>query len=107
MKEIIFEKSRKNLRKVYDRLKTNSVGRMVGREDVLFLAIGGYNRTYDLLIEMGLDPKDIGTFQNLNLSTKKMAIRKKMSINNINNHHHQIIIRVFRFQCQCFFLFSC
>ena len=87
MKEIIFEKSRKNLRKVYDRLKTNSVGRMVGREDVLFLAIGGYNRTYDLLIEMGLDPKDIGTFQNLNLSNaflQESHMKKVVYIRKIN-----------------------
>lgn len=87
MKEIIFEKSRKNLRKVYDRLKTNSVGRMVGREDVLFLAIGGYNRTYDLLLEMGLDPEDIGTFQNLNLSNaflQESHMKKVVYIRKIN-----------------------
>lgn len=87
MKEIIFEKSRKNLRKVYDRLKTNSVGRMVGREDVLFLAIGGYNRTYDLLLEMGVDPEDIGTFQNLNLSNaflQESHMKKVVYIRKIN-----------------------
>ena len=87
MKEIIFEKSRKNLRKVYDRLKTNSVGRMVGREDVLFLAIGGYNRTYDLLIEMGVEPEDIATFQNLNLSNaflQESHMKKVVYIRKIN-----------------------
>lgn len=87
MKEIIFEKSRKNLRKVYDRLKTNSVGRMVRREDVLFLAIGGYNRTYDLLLEMGVDPEDIGTFQNLNLSNaflQESHMKKVIYIRKIN-----------------------
>lgn len=87
MKEIIFEKSRKNLRRVYDRLKTNSVGRMVGREDVLFLAIGGYNRTYDLLIEMGVEPEDIATFQNLNLSNaflQESHMKKVVYIRKIN-----------------------
>lgn len=87
MKEIIFEKSRKNLRKIYDRLKTDSVGRMVGREDVLFLAIGGYNRTYDLLLEMGVDPEDVGTFQNLNLSNaflQESHMKKVIYIRKIN-----------------------
>ena len=87
MKEIIFEKSRKNLRKVYDRLRTNSVGKMVGREDVLFLAIGGYNRTYDLLREMGVEAEDIGTFQNLNLSNaflQESHMKKVIYIRKIN-----------------------
>lgn len=87
MKEIIFEKSRKNLRKVYDRLRTNSVGRMVGREDVLFLAIGGYNRTYDLIREMGVEAEDIGTFQNLNLSNaflQESHMKKVIYIRKIN-----------------------
>lgn len=87
MKEIIFEKSRKNLKKVYDRLKTNSVGRMVGRENVLFLAIGGYNRTYELLLEMGVDPEDIATFQNLQLSgsfLQQTHMKKVVYIRKIN-----------------------
>lgn len=87
MKEIIFEKSRKNLKKVYDRLRTNSVGQMVGREDVLFLAIGGYNRTYDLLLEMGVEPEEIGTFQNLNLTNaflRESHMKKVVYIRRIN-----------------------
>lgn len=87
MKEIIFEKSRKNLKKVYDRLKVNSVGRMVGRENVLFLAIGGYNRTYELLLEMGVDPEDIATFQNLQLSgsfLQQTHMKKVVYIRKIN-----------------------
>ena len=87
MKEIIFEKSRKNLKKVYDRLKVNSVGRMVGRENVLFLAIGGYNRTYDLLLEMGVDPEDIATFQSLQLShsfLQQTHMKKVIYIRKIN-----------------------
>lgn len=87
MKEIIFEKSRKNLKKVYDRLKVDSVGRVVGRENVLFLAIGGYNRTYDLLLEMGVDPEDIATFQNLQLSgsfLQQTHMKKVVYIRKIN-----------------------
>ncbi|HZK22548.1 MAG TPA: hypothetical protein VFC62_00430, partial [Atopostipes sp.] len=87
MKEIIFEKSRKNLKKVYDRLRTNSVGRMVGRENVLFLAIGGYNRTYELLLEMGVEPEDIATFQNLQLSgsfLQQTHMKKVVYIRKIN-----------------------
>ena len=87
MKEIIFEKSRKNLKKVYDRLRTNSVGRMVGRENVLFLAVGGYNRTYELLIEMGVDPEDIATFQSLQLTgsfLQQTHMKKVIYIRKIN-----------------------
>ena len=87
MKEIIFEKSQKNLKKVYDRLKVNSVGRMVGRENVLFLAIGGYNRTYELLLEMGVDPEDIATFQSLQLShsfLQQTHMKKVIYIRKIN-----------------------
>lgn len=60
---------------------------MVGREDVLFLAIGGYNRTYELLIEMGLDPEDIVTFQNLTLSNnflQQTHMKKVVYIRKIN-----------------------
>lgn len=87
MNEVIFEKARKNLKKVYDRLKYNSVGQMVGREKVLFLAIGGYNRTHELLLEMGLDPEDIVTFQNLNLSNnflRQSHMKKVVYIRKIN-----------------------
>lgn len=93
MKEIIFEKSRKNLRKVYNRLQRNTIASTVGRERVLFLAIGGYNRTHELLIEMGLEPEQIVTFQNLNLSNtflqqshmKKVAyIRKINYVTSVN-----------------------
>lgn len=87
MKEIIFEKSRKNLKKIYNRLRVNSVGAMVGREEVLFLAIGGYNRTHELLLEMGLDPEDIATFQNLQLSNtflQQTHMKKVVYIRKIN-----------------------
>jgi len=38
------------------------------REEVLFLAIGGYNRTYELLLAMGLHEDEITTHSNLNLT---------------------------------------
>lgn len=69
MGEIIFEKSRKNLKKVYNRINQYSnVARVMGQEEVLFLAIGGYNRTYELIRAMGLKHDDIATFSNLSLT---------------------------------------
>lgn len=87
MKEIIFEKSRKNLKKVYDRLKKRTVGSFVGMERPLFLAIGGYNRTHELLLEMGLEPDDIATFQNLQLTNtflQQTHMKKVVYIRKIN-----------------------
>ena len=69
MLSLIFEKSGRNLKKVYNRLQGYSVGQYVNQEDVLFLAIGGYNRTYELLQAMGVNANDIATFSNLTLST--------------------------------------
>lgn len=66
--EIIFEKSRKNLKKVQNRLAYSSPGKRLNYEDVLFLAVGGYNRTYSLLLEMGLKKDEIATFDDLNLT---------------------------------------
>lgn len=40
----------------------------MGQEEVLFLAIGGYNRTYELIRAMGLKHDDIATFSNLSLT---------------------------------------
>lgn len=69
MGEIIFDKSRKNLKKIHNRLNAYSnVARVMGQEEVLFLAIGGYNRTYELLQAMGLKHDDIATFSNLSLT---------------------------------------
>lgn len=70
MGEIIFDKSRKNLKKVYNRINSKNLNQYVKAqmEEVLFLAIGGYNRTYELLLTMGLKPDEIATFSNLNLS---------------------------------------
>ena len=66
--EIVFDKSRKNLKKVYDRIHSKSLAKHVGKEEVLFLAMGGYNRTYELMREMGLEKDDIATFSNLSLT---------------------------------------
>lgn len=66
--EIVFDKSRKNLKKIHNRIHSKSLAKHVGREDVLFLAMGGYNRTYELMREMGLEKDDIATFSNLNLT---------------------------------------
>lgn len=70
MGEIIFDKSRKNLKKVYNRINSKNLNQYVKAqmEEVLFLAVGGYNRTYELLLAMGLKPDEIATFSNLNLS---------------------------------------
>lgn len=65
--EIIFEKSQRNLKKIYNLLSKDSPAKVVNRNEVLFLAIGGYNRTYSLLLEMGLEPEDIATFSSLDL----------------------------------------
>ncbi|SDQ55304.1 hypothetical protein [Carnobacterium viridans] len=53
MGEIVFDKSRKNLKKIYDRIRSKSLAKHVGKEEVLFLAMGGYNRTYELMRELG------------------------------------------------------
>lgn len=68
--EIVFNKSRKNLKKVYNRINSTNLNQYVKaqREDVLYLAIGGYNRTYDLLLAMGLHENEITTHSNLNLT---------------------------------------
>lgn len=66
--EIVFDKSRKNLKKIYDRIRSKSLAKHVGKEEVLFLAMGGYNRTYELMRELGLEKDDIATFSNLNLT---------------------------------------
>lgn len=75
MGEVVFDKSRKNLKKVYNRLNSNNLNRYVQAVDdkVLFLAIGGYNRTYELLVKMGAEKDEIATFSNLNLSRDFLA----------------------------------
>lgn len=69
MGEIIFYKSRRNLKKIYNRITDPSnISRFTKNQEVMVLAIGGYNRTYELLQEMGLRKDDIATFSNLTLN---------------------------------------
>lgn len=93
MGEIIFDKSRKNLKKVYNRIQSDKLARVINEEEVLFLAIGGYNRTFELLLAMGLYKDDIATFSNLNLTNtfieethnkKALYIRKINYVTNVN-----------------------
>jgi len=86
--EIIFEKSRKNLKKIYNRINNYSnIARVTGNEDVLIIAIGGYNRTFELLQAMGLKADDIATFSNLSLTTNFLLethLKKVLYIRKIN-----------------------
>src|SRR5699024_1734737 len=88
MGEIIFDKSRRNLKKIYNRITDPSnVSRFTKNQEVLVLAIGGYNRTYELLLEMGLKKDDIATFSNLTLSGNfiiETHLKKVLYIRKIN-----------------------
>lgn len=87
MGEIIFDKSKKNLKKIYNRIHSTSLTQYTKMDEVLFLAIGGYNRTFELLLELGLDRSQIATFSNLNLTQnfinetheKKVVYLKKIN----------------------------
>ena len=88
--EIIFDKSKKNLKKIYNRIREqrNSAARHIGAEKVLFLAIGGYNRTFELLIAMGVDANDIATFSSIGTMSrdfiKDTHQKKILYLNKIN-----------------------
>lgn len=88
MSEIIFDKSKRNLKKIYNRLQSKSnISRMTGFEEILTAAIGGYNRTYELLIAMGIDESEIATFSNLTLSgpfLQETHLKKVLYIRKIN-----------------------
>ena len=88
MSEIIFDKSKRNLKKIYNRLQSkSSISRMTGFEEILTAAIGGYNRTYELLITMGVDESEIATFSNLTLSgafLQETHLKKVIYIRKIN-----------------------
>lgn len=89
MGEIVFDKSRKNLKKVYNRINSTNLNQYVKaqEEEVLFLAIGGYNRTFELLLALGLKPEEIAVVSNLNL-TQQFLIethqKKAIQIRKIN-----------------------
>ena len=86
-KHIYNDKMRKNLKKIYNRIQNKSKAALFDKEEVLFLAIGGYNRTKELLVEMGLESGDIHTAQKLDLTPqlatqthqKKAIIIKKIN----------------------------
>ena len=88
--EIIFDKSKKNLKKVYNRIQSyiDSASRIVGSDETLFLAIGGYNRTYDLLIAMGLKPTDIASHSFIGTLSRDFVrdthMKKVLYVNKIN-----------------------
>lgn len=85
--EIIFDKSKRNLKKIYNAINKSSPAQVVNGSDVLFLAVGGYNRTYGLLLEMGLKPEDIATFSELKIHNnfiEQTHGKKVLYINKIN-----------------------
>ena len=87
---IIFDKSKKNLKKVYNRIKNQVDGaaRHIGAEETLFLAIGGYNRTYELLIAMGLTPDEIASHSSIGTLSRDFVrdthMKKVLYLNKIN-----------------------
>lgn len=95
--QMIFDKSRKNLKKVYNRINSTNLNQYVKsqKEDILYLAIGGYNRTYELLLAMGLKESEITTHSNLTLSQtflnethqKKVIYIKKINYTTSVNKH--------------------
>lgn len=99
--EIVFDKSRKNLKKVYDRIHSKSLAKHVGKEEVLFLAMGGYNRTYELMREMGLEKDDIATFSNLSLTQnflmetheKKLILIQKINYTTSINKNMSFVLK--------------
>ena len=101
MGEIVFDKSRKNLKKIYDRIRSKSLAKHVGKEEVLFLAMGGYNRTYELMRELGLEKDDIATFSNLNLTQnflmetheKKMILIQKINYTTSINKNQSFTLK--------------
>ena len=88
--EIIFDKSKKNLKKVYNRINNQIDGaaRYIGAEETLFLAIGGYNRTYELLIAMGLNADEIASHSSIGTLSRDFVkdthMKKVLYLNKIN-----------------------
>ena len=101
--EIVFEKSRKNLKKVYNRINSTNLNQYVKakKEPVIFLAMGGYNRTYELMREMGLEKDEIVTFSNLNLTQnfliethqKKLIIIQKINYTTSINKNTSFVLK--------------
>ena len=103
MGEIVFEKSRKNLKKVYNRINSTNLNQYVKakKEPVIFLAVGGYNRTYELMKAMGLEKDEIVTFSNLNLTQnflmetheKKLIIIQKINYTTSINKNTSFVLK--------------
>ena len=101
--EIIFEKSRKNLKKVYNRINSTNLNKHVKstKDSVLYLAMGGYNRTYELMRAMGLDKDEIVTFSNLNLTQnflmethqKRLIIIQKINYTTSVNKNTSFVLK--------------
>ena len=101
--EIVFEKSRKNLKKVYNRINSTNLNQYVKakKEPVIFLAVGGYNRTYELMKAMGLEKDEIVTFSNLNLTQnflmetheKKLIIIQKINYTTSVNKNTSFVLK--------------
>lgn len=101
--EIVFEKSRKNLKKVYNRINSTNLNQYVKakKEPVIFLAVGGYNRTYELMKAMGLEKDEIVTFSNLNLTQnflmetheKKLIIIQKINYTTSINKNTSFVLK--------------
>ena len=101
--EIVFEKSRKNLKKVYNRINSTNLNQYVKakKEPVIFLAVGGYNRTYELMKAMGLGKDEIVTFSNLNLTQnflmetheKKLIIIQKINYTTSINKNTSFVLK--------------
>lgn len=68
LSEIILEKSKRNLKRALN--GTQGLGRFIRQdnEEVIFCAIGGYNLTYQLLLESGVSKSEIATYDNMLLT---------------------------------------
>lgn len=72
-KLITFEKSRQNVRLLYELINENHIARMAGMAEVHFIAIGGYNRTYEFLLACGARPEQIAVDDRIAFSQQFMA----------------------------------
>lgn len=68
--EVTFNKSLKNLKKIQNKIQSTNLNKYINavKEDVLFLAMGGYNRTYELLLALGASTDEIAIFPHMNLT---------------------------------------
>ena len=84
---ITLEKGRKNVRLLYDLINGTNIARVVGRAQTHFIAIGGYNNTYEFLIACGARPEEIAVTNGISFSQQFMAnthLKKILLIKKIN-----------------------